>query len=234
MRHTLRVLSLLLGYPSAEVLENIGVLRRALRDERTLPLQATAALDPLFESLRSGDLLDAQTQYSELFDRSRHLSLHLFEHVHGDGRERGQALIDLGQFYIDHGFVMVSNELPDFLPLFLEFLSCLPPDRARDLLAEPAHVFVAIEERLREHGSPYAALFAALSALAATGADEAALQELRARHSQSRPIDEEWEDAPVDFGRPTLDAKQATGVVARIHAAQQAVAPQKERTGDRR
>lgn len=223
MRRTLRTLSLLLGYPSEELQAHVGELRAALDDERALPAARRRALEPLLQSLATSDLLDAQADYSELFDRSRHLSLHLFEHVHGDSRERGPAMIDLGQLYIDHGYAMAGNELPDYLPLFLEFASCLPADEARDLLAQPAHVYAALEERLLQHDSPYAAVFGALLTLAGASPDADALAELRARQAEAKSLDEEWEDAPVEFGKPTLDAKQATGIVARIRAAQQSV-----------
>lgn len=223
MRYTLRVLSRLLGYPTAELQAAIDELRVALKREQAVTSSLLGELDALMETISNSDLLDAQAAYTDLFDGSRQLSLHLFEHVHGDGRERGQAMIDLGQLYIDHGFAIASNELPDYLPVFLEFASCLPADEARELLGQPAHVLVALEERLRQHASPYAAVFATLTVIAGARPDDAALEELRGRLAQSKSIDEEWEEAPVDFGKPTLDAKRATGVVASIRAAQRAV-----------
>src|SRR3546814_8796969 len=93
-----------------------------------------------------------QTEYSEFFDRSRSLSLHLFEHIHGDSRERGHAMIDLVEQYVEAGFYLDSTELPDFVPVFLEFASCLDPDAARDMLAQPAHVFAVLAERLDQIG----------------------------------------------------------------------------------
>src|SRR5690606_19853608 len=105
MKLTLRALSALLGYPSAELKENIAEVRVALRSEAVLPDEALAQLEPLLRSFETEDLLDLQVAYSELFDRSRSLSLHLFEHVHGESRERGQAMIDLGQQYVDRGFI---------------------------------------------------------------------------------------------------------------------------------
>src|SRR3546814_4523708 len=99
----------------------------------------------------SSDLL--QAEYSEFFDRSRSLSLHLFEHIHGDSRERGPAMIDLVEQYVEAGFYLDSTELPDFVPVFLEFASCLDPDAARDMLAQPAHVFDVLAERDRKSTS---------------------------------------------------------------------------------
>src|SRR5690606_11489837 len=136
-----------------------------------------------------------------LFDRSRSLSLHLFEHVHGESRDRGQAMIDLGQQYIDRGFIMEAGELPDFLPMFLEFVSCSPAKEAREWLGQPAQVLAALEQRLAERNSAYAAVFHALLALADARPDPAALAELR-EQAEEGSIDEEWEDAPVDFSAP--------------------------------
>jgi nitrate reductase delta subunit len=97
MSRTLRALSALLSYPSAELKQHIGEVRTVLRAEAVLPAALQQRLEPLLRSFESEDLLDLQAAYCELFDQSRSLSLHLFEHVHGDSRERGQAMIDLGQ-----------------------------------------------------------------------------------------------------------------------------------------
>src|SRR3546814_17750670 len=136
MKLTLRALSALLSYPSAELKQHIGEVRQALYAEAALPPEALARLEPLLRSFETEELLELQAAYSELFDRSRSLSLHIFEHVHGESRERGQAMIDLGQHYIDSGFIMQAPELPDFLPIFLEFLSCAPPAQAREWLRD--------------------------------------------------------------------------------------------------
>lgn len=225
MRLTLRALSALLGYPSAELQENIGEIRAVLRQEQALPRKALERLEPLLQSFEREELLDLQADYSELFDRSRSLSLHLFEHVHGDSRERGQAMIDLGQHYIDHGFAIEAAELPDFVPLFLEFLSCSDPVEAHGWLNEPAHVFQALEERLAEQGSGYAAIFHSLLALTKARPDRQAVADLqeRYREEQAKSIDEEWEDAPVDFSAPLHPGGGPTGVVAKIRAARRAV-----------
>src|SRR5690554_2656394 len=166
MKLTLRGLAALLSYPTAELQAHAREVREAMHGEGSLPPLTLRALQPLLGRVEAWDLLDLQCEYSDLFDRSRSLSLHLFEHVHGDSRERGQAMIDLGQHYIDHGFAIQSSELPDFLPLFLEFLSCSDPVEARTWLSEPAHVLQALEERLAERGSSYGAIFHALLAVA--------------------------------------------------------------------
>lgn len=224
---TLKALAALLDYPSAELQENLADVREALRQEGALGRRALAGLDPLLAGLGSEDLLDRQSAYSELFDRSRQLSLHLFEHVHGDGRERGQAMIDLGQQYAQSGFLLDTRELPDFVPVFLEYASCLPPAAAREMLGQPVHVFAALAERLDARRSPYAGIFHALVALAEVRPDAGALAELEERTPAEDParIDEEWEEAPVTFmASGAHDMGGPTGIVAKIRAARRPVA----------
>jgi len=224
MRLTLRALAALLAYPSAELTRHIGEVRDALDADAVLPRPARRALEPLLARLETGDLLDLQAEYSELFDRSRALSLHLFEHVHGESRERGQALIDLGQQYIDRGYLLASQELPDFVPVFVEFASCLPAEEAREMLGQPAHVFAALEERLAERSSPYAAVFHALVAAAGARPDREALAELQDHAPADDPaaIDEEWEEKPVSFTAHEMGGP--TGMLARLRAAGKEVA----------
>ena len=225
MKLTLRAMSALLSYPSAELKESIGEIRAAFRSEAVLPAEAQMRLERLLRSFETEDILDLQVTYSELFDRSRSLSLLLFEHVHGDSRERGQAMIDLGQQYVDRGFIIEAAELPDFLPMFLEFLSCSPALEAREWLSEPAHVLAVLEQRLCERNSPYAAIFHALVVLPDSKPDAAAITELRQRTDteDEKSIDEEWEEAPVNFGAPIPDGGGPTGIVARIRAARRSV-----------
>lgn len=229
MNRTLRALAALLSYPSADLKAHVGEIRETLAADPALR-DMRQRLEPLLAALESRDLLDAQMDYTELFDRSRALSLHLFEHVHGDSRDRGQAMIDLGQHYVDRGFYLDNVELPDFIPVFVEFASCRPPAEMRDLLGEPAHVFAALAGRLAERGSPYAAIFDALIAVAETQPDAGALAELN-EHAASDPadIDAEWQEEPVTFSRPVHEMGGPTGFVAKFRAAQRAVAPQRSR-----
>lgn len=225
MKRTLRAQAALLAYPSPELQAHICEIRDALVSEKVLPRTAMRRLEPLLARLERQDLLEAQSDYTELFDRSRALSLHLFEHVHGESRERGQAMIDLGRQYIDRGYLLETHELPDFISVFLEFASCLPAAEARELLGEPAHVFAALEQRLNERSSDYAAVFGALQAIAAVQPDTLALEELQRNAPSDDPdrIDEEWEEKPVTFTEPH-DMGGPTGIVARIRAARRAKA----------
>ncbi len=102
----------------------------------------------------------------ELFDRGRRTALHLFEHVHGDSRDRGPAMVDLAQTYDRAGLQLVPGELPDYLPVVLEFASTQPPAQAREFLRETAHIVQAIFSALLERGSPYASVLAAVLDLA--------------------------------------------------------------------
>jgi nitrate reductase molybdenum cofactor assembly chaperone NarJ/NarW len=224
MKLTLRTLAALLGYPSAELQAAVPEMRAALASEAVLPRAARRRLDPLLDRLETGDLLELQSDYSELFDRSRSLSLHLFEHVHGDSRERGQAMIDLGDQYVERGFLLDTPELPDFIPVFLEFASCLPRDEARAMLGAPAHVFAALEERLTRRDTPYAAVIGAIVAAAGARPDRGAIDELEAKAPEDDParIDEEWEEKAVTF-TASHDMGGPTGIVAKIRAAGKAM-----------
>lgn len=233
MRMTLRVMASLLGYPSAELLAHAREIGAALDAEGALPRAARGRLEALLDSLATGTLLERQAEYSDLFDRSRTLSLHLFEHVHGDSKERGQAMIDLGQQYLDHGFLLESKELPDFVPVFLEFASCLDAKEARGLLSQPAHVFAALAERLDQRQSPYAGVFHAVLALARTRPDTTALEELRkkAPSDDLSRLDEEWEDKAITFTSPAHEMGGPTGIAARVRASAKARAASRENGG---
>jgi nitrate reductase delta subunit len=206
---TLKVLSALLTYPTTELVAAGPELKAALESERILPRQSRAALARFIDALVSSDLYDVQERYVFLFDRTRSLSLHLFEHVHGDSRDRGQAMVDLIKVYEDGGFVPTASELPDFLPLFLEYAATRSPQVAIDLIAQPGHVFAALRERLAKRGSPYEVVFAALVHLAKGQLDEQALAALRAEPDPEpddlEALDAAWQDEEVVFGPGAAD-----------------------------
>ncbi|MGB6388965.1 MAG: nitrate reductase molybdenum cofactor assembly chaperone, partial [Methyloceanibacter sp.] len=140
MEKIFKALSALLSYPELELQTTAPELRRIIDEETFLTPDCRRLLDALIEEIATGDLYDLQERYVELFDRTRSLSLHLFEHVHGESRDRGQAMIDLKSLYDQNGLCLSSAELPDYLPAFLEFLSTRPLAEARTLLGQPAHV----------------------------------------------------------------------------------------------
>ena len=215
-----KTFSALLTYPTKELQEATGAMSESIDNERALPKAVRASLYDLIEEIATGDLYDLQERYLLLFDRTRSLSLHLFEHVHGESRDRGQAMIDLKNLYEKNGLAMSAAELPDFLPLFLEFLSTQPRAEACALLAQPAHVLAAIAERLRKRGSSYEGVFRALVVLAGTKPAEIEASTL-AEVPDPEPddlaaLDAEWEDEPVTFGPGASDCKDE--IVARVRA----------------
>jgi nitrate reductase molybdenum cofactor assembly chaperone NarJ/NarW len=221
MSRTFKALSALLSYPTAELQAAAGELRAVIAGDPALPPATAAAVDRLIGEIAAVDLYDLQERYVLLFDRTRSLSLHLFEHVHGESRDRGQAMIDLKAMYERHDLAIGAGELPDFLPLFLEFLSTLPLAEARDLLAQPAHILSALAERLRKRRSPYEAVFRALGALTAVRPKEsevsALLQLPDPDAGDLAALDAAWEDEPVRFG-PSAGDGCKDGLIARIRA----------------
>ncbi|MGW9331438.1 nitrate reductase molybdenum cofactor assembly chaperone [Bosea sp. NPDC055594] len=198
---TLKAFSALLNYPSWELVAAIPEIRSVLAEEAVVD---PAALEPLLRMLEEADLYDAQERYVMLFDRTRSLSLHLFEHVHGESRDRGQAMVDLKSVYEAAGFTIEGTELPDFVPLFLEYCSLLPAQEARVVLADPAHVMTVLGERLRKRETPYAVVFEALVALAATKPApevfEAIVPETEQDPNDLAALDAAWEEEEVRFG----------------------------------
>ena len=215
----LKALSALLTYPTAELQQAAGEISEAIESEPALSMPLGDQLHRLLRELASGDLYDLQERYVLLFDRTRSLSLHLFEHVHGESRDRGQAMVDLKAQYEKAGLELDSTELPDFLPLFLEYASTLPATEARDALAQPAHIFAAVAERLRKRRSTYEAVFRALVALSAVApkADEvsALLALPDADANDLAALDAVWEDEEVRFGPGANDGCK-DGLIARV------------------
>ena len=205
MSRTLKCLSVLLSYPTEELVAAADEIRDAISAEGLVPKSELGGLMALIDGIAGGDIYDLQERYGLLFDRTRSLSLHLFEHVHGESRERGQAMVDLKEHYARHGLELGTSEMPDFLPLFLEFLSTRPLPEARSLLGQPLHVLTALRQRLAKRKSPYAAAFAALEAIAEADSDTAAEAEPLADLPDDDPddlaaLDRAWEDEPVTFG----------------------------------
>ena len=201
---TYRALGALLTYPTEELIEALPEIRAALTEERLMAASHLAAIDGLLAHLSAGDLMDLQDEYVRLFDRMRSLSLHLYEHLYGEARERGQAMVRLQTLYRFHGFTHASTELPDYLPLFAEFLSLMPDRTARTILSDAAPTIEALHQRAAKKETPYAAVFAALVSLAAKQVDRALLAEIMrgggAEDDSLDALDRAWEDAPVTFG----------------------------------
>ena len=195
MSKSLRVLAALLSYPDALHRSVLAELSAVLKDERAVSASRQRELAALIDSLQRADPLQAESDYVELFDRGRSTSLHLFEHVHGDSRERGPAMIDLGQTYEKAGLILAEGELPDYLPAVLEFVSTQPVNEAKAFLGEMSHIFNAIFGALQQQGSAFASGYASVLG---------ALLELAGEKAEpvtppaEPPLDESWAE-PVVF-----------------------------------
>ena len=168
---SLKVIAILLSYPQQEWLDALPQMGAVLAEENGSNGGARAALSPLLELLESGPLLSLQEEYVATFDRNPSHSLHLYEHIHGESRERGPALVSLMEEYRQHGLEISAAELPDYLPLFLEFLSLLPQHEAMSLLGDAVHVIAAVGGRLAKNGSPYALVMRQLESLSPVPAE---------------------------------------------------------------
>ncbi len=207
---TLRVFARLLSYPDAALHQHLPEMKEALHREAALSSSCLAELDALINSLMAGDEIGIQEDYVDLFDRGRATSLHLFEHVHGDSRDRGPAMIDLAQTYEKAGLFLAPGELPDYLPAVLEFVSTQPPFEARAFLSEMAHIFSAIFAALQQRQSGYASIIGVLLELAGEQAQAVKL-------APEEQLDESWAE-PVVF-----DGCSSNGQVKPIHFKQPGV-----------
>lgn len=200
----LKVISLLLDYPDEALQGAHAELEAALGGAREISPDQRGALLRLLDELAREELMDVQERYTELFDRGRALSLLLFEHVHGESRDRGQAMVDLMAQYEAAGFAIGVRELPDYIPLYLEYLASREQIEAREGLADVAHLLALLAARLEERESPYAACFRALLQIAGEQ-PASAVAEVReqvageARDDSLEALDKLWEEEAVDF-----------------------------------
>jgi nitrate reductase delta subunit len=219
----LHLLSLLLQYPTPELQAVCGEIRERLAADADLPPDTVRRLHPLLIRLAASDIYAAQEAYVELFDRGRAHSLHLFEHVHGESRDRGQAMVDLRERYLGAGLEPTGNELPDYLPLFLDYCSTLPPEAAREALAEPGVVLVALAARLAERESDYAPLLALLCDIAGVEQDEDAQKALSPVDDPAdlEALDRQWAEEEIRFTAdaapdPNAPCPQVSGMLDRM------------------
>jgi nitrate reductase delta subunit len=206
---SLRVLARLLAYPDAELRAQLSDMRAALQTDKVLKSARLTELDALINTLQHGDALDNEAKFVEIFDRGRSTSLHLFEHVHGDSRERGPAMIDLAQTYEKAGLFLAEGEMPDYLPVVLEFVSTQPPKEARAFLGEMAHIFNAIFSALQQRESRYASVLGALLEIAGETAHPVKV-------IPDEPMDKAWEE-PVVFDGCSTKGQAKPGEAQPMH-----------------
>lgn len=199
----IKVISRLMGYPNAELQAQTADIEQVINDSRHISPAMRQRLVSLLHSIYDGDLMDAEEAYTGIFDRGRALSLLLFEHVHGESRDRGQAMVNLMAQYEQQGFHISTRELPDYIPLYLEFLAHRPDLEIRDGLADISHILGILNARLLERESMYAALFDALLMISGVNVD---VDELREKASSEKrddtpeELDKIWEEEAVTFG----------------------------------
>ena len=204
MTNALKIISVLLTYPSADLQAAIPEIEAVIASDTRLAAADRARLSALAVDIGGLDLYDAQERYVSLFDRTRTLSLHLFEHVHGESRDRGQAMVDLAQMYERQGFDIDPGEMPDFLPLFLEYLSTQSDQEVHELLGQTLHIVANLRARLQKRGSIYANAMLTLEAIAGIAPDAEKLGQLleQPNHDPNdlEALDAVWESEAVTFG----------------------------------
>jgi nitrate reductase delta subunit len=209
MRYSLRALARLLAYPDAALRADVPALIQVLDDEAAVPAARRAELQALASQLLQGEALAQEARYVETFDRGRATSLHLFEHVHGDSRDRGPAMIDLTQTYAQAGLFLGPEELPDHLGVVLEFASSQPPAVAREFLGEMAHILTAIFSALLQRQSPYAAVVAAVLELAGQRVQPVPV-------TPDEPLDDSYAE-PEAFGGCSTRGQARPGEAQPVH-----------------
>lgn len=202
---TFKILGLLMSYPKPEWVSHLDECELVLEQENFLPKKHQKAVIAFMEMLKAADLYSVQEEYVATFDRGRSHCLHLFEHIYGESRDRGQAMVNLIEAYEEKGLFIDHAELPDYIPLFLEFLSLCPVDEAVALLGEPIDIMATVAARLQERNSSWAALFAALVALSKVKPNQDRIEEVLAQGLEDNSLealDKEWEEAAAFAGQP--------------------------------
>lgn len=195
-----RAFSALLSYPSAEMREALPEIADVIKQTPLVSPRELQDLLELIAELGNGDLLAAEERYVDLFDRGRALSLHLFEHLHGESRDRGEAMVELKQLYARAGFELSSRELPDYLPVVLEYLSCRDIAEARAMLSDCAHILTTIGRSLIARRSRYAAVLQALLVIAGESPIDAA--KVPPIKERVEALDRDWAEEPAFAAAP--------------------------------
>jgi len=237
---TLRVISRLMSYPTAEMQEAVPEMTDVIRRESLLEPAHAEAVQRFAVEQGQRPLTEIQEDYVKLFDRGRALSLHLFEHVHGESRDRGQAMVDLLEHYRRNGLELDARELPDYLPLMLEYLSTRPRPEVEELLGDAMAIIVLLGARLRHRESGYAALFEALEGLVGSPENAELLREAAGQEGPDQTIekmDEIWEEEQVTFmgnQDPSGDCGTSSAAVSGLSIHQEPGRSDRSATGNQR
>lgn len=231
---TFKVLSLLLSYPQAEWMAHLGDIEKVIYDENILSKKKLKGVSQLISILREDDLIECQERYVATFDRGASHSLHLFEHIHGESRDRGQAMIDLMEMYNANGLDVNTSDLPDYLPVFLEFLSTGNLAQASHFLGETAKVLTLIKERLTKNELPYQYVFSALIEIAGEKVNRKEIKKIVATEGDENSfenVDGNWEE-PAAFGKNLFKSKDYLNqkIAMNIHSSNPHSQPNSDKT----
>lgn len=220
----LKVVSRLLDYPTEALFSAADEMIAIVEQSGELSVESRAALVEFIRQLSARDLYDAQESYDLLFDRGRALSLLLFEHVHGESRDRGQAMVDLMNVYKTNGFEVDSSQLPDYIPLYLEYLSEQSPEYVQEWLGDICHILTMLSERLIERECYYSVLLDSLIEVSGVEVDRVEIAENVSKEERDdtvEAIDKEWEDKEIRFDDPMVGQCPSAG----IHQSQNSLDP---------
>lgn len=154
--HRLKVISLLLGFPDSELIDCLPFLEEAV--DRLFPDEAAPKCRTVIAFLTSTPLMRLQETYTATFDLNPAVCLNLTYHRWGDGEDRGKALADIQEAYYRGGYGRAMGELPDYLPMVLEFIAACPDPALIPVFTDYLDALDTIAEGLRKADSPYAGL----------------------------------------------------------------------------
>lgn len=199
---TYKIFSTLLLYPNDEFKTSIDCVIDILKEEKLISSYELDKLNLFVSYIKENDLLFLQESYVSIFDRQKHFSLYLFEHIHGDSRERGMAMVDLGNLYKRSCFEMpLGGELPDYIPVFLEYLSLMSKDKAALLLGEIVNIIAVLSRRLEAIDSLYFVIFSILESLSSTKPDKKFIGKILSDdislNNKNLEIDKNWEEPKI-------------------------------------
>jgi len=226
----LKVISRLLDYPSAELFSASEELINVVSETDNISQKSKNSLIAFIQKLTDRDLYDAQESYDLLFDRGRALSLLLFEHVHGESRDRGQAMVNLLEVYKSKGFVAETSQLPDYIPLYLEFLSEQDADFCEEWLGDICHLMTMLSERLIDRECYYSVLFDTLidiSGLEVNREEVIEAVKKEERDDTIEAIDKEWEDKEIKFDEPIQSGENCPSASSGVHKSNHSLDPNK-------
>lgn len=204
-----RMLSLLLGYPDAALRAALPEVAATLASA-DLAAQERITLDNFIDHIAKSDPTAAEEAYVRTFDMVPEHSLHLTHHLLGEDKNRGPALIDLTEYYKEYGVEISQNELPDYLPLMLEFASLLEDEEGRMFLSYWNKALRQLHSNLTASASPYAELVALVerrSRLAAAGCEVI----VPPAEITNPMLDDGDNDPPVSWNAPQIQASTCSG-----------------------